>query len=91
MDKRVNEKVQVNVKGKTSYKILKRYAFRTVDGYITDIQFRDHTAAVKGYMTVSGADVSQAWGTDSKALADDIISQTNLIELVDTWEEGETE
>lgn len=95
MDKRFNSQAGAKIvetgKGKTSYKIMKRYIFQTADGFVTDIVFENHTARISGYLTEKDCSNGKAWGTDSEALKDEILRQTNILEVVDTWEDDEIE
>ena len=97
----LGKQIATNNKGKTSYKLYKRYALLLDGLFITNVNYVNDTAQVESFSYATGAlsnSLDKAWGTDSHALAADTSEQINAIlrnmgitkeaQLFDTWEEG---
>lgn len=98
----LGKQIATNNKGKTSYKLYKRYALKLDGLFVTNVNYVNDTAQVESFSVATGAlsnSLDKAWGTDSHALAVDTGEQCAAIlknigvekevQLFDTWEEGE--
>lgn len=98
----LGKQIATNNKGKTSYKLYKRYALLLDGLFITNVNYVNDTAQVESFSVATGAlsnSLDKAWGTDSHALAVDTGEQiaailrdmdaTKELQIFDTWEEGE--